>query len=111
MSAVVKTQISNSLKTDFRIICIQEGKTISRMIEELLGELIQAQSYVPLELKLSSHNPVVLKGYIPEELKKEFKVFCTERKITMNVALYYLINKRVSDSKREPKSISPIRAR
>lgn len=98
MNVVVKTLVSNSLKTDFRIICIREEKTISRMIEELLEELMQTEAEIPRNLELSVENPVVLKGYVPESLKNRFKAFCTERKMPMNQALHYLIDRRVTDN-------------
>ncbi|MEM8677120.1 MAG: hypothetical protein AAGF83_25185 [Cyanobacteria bacterium P01_G01_bin.67] len=101
MSVVVKTLVSNSLKTKFRIICIKEEKTISKMVEELLEDLIQSEAEIPQDLDQSLDTPVVLKGYIPEELKRKFKVFCTVRKIPMNLALHYLILKRVDMDNQE----------
>ena len=95
MSVVVKASISNSLKKDFRIICIREGKNMSQVITELLEYLIKTEVEIPHDLKFTLDNPVVVKGYVKEDLKKRFKVFCTERKIPMNLALHYLIHQRV----------------
>lgn len=68
---------------------------MSQVITELLEDLIKTELEIPHNLKFALENPVVVKGYVQEELKKQFKVFCTERKISMNLALHYLIHKRV----------------
>lgn len=36
-----------------------------------------------------------VKGSIPEPLKTQFKVFCTQKRVTMRSALYNLINQWV----------------
>ncbi|MEM7590914.1 MAG: hypothetical protein AAF383_05245 [Cyanobacteria bacterium P01_A01_bin.83] len=95
MSDVVKTLVPNSLKTNFRIICIQEGKTISKMIEELLVDLIKSDISIERDLNLPSDNLVVVKAYVPKELKRQFKIFCMEQKVPMNLALQNIIKRRV----------------
>ena len=91
MKSVIKTNVSSSLKTRFKMLCIRNGITISSKLEKSIRDLITTKADIPEELKLSINDHVVVKGYIPESLKREFHAFCVERGMSMTWVLRYLI--------------------
>lgn len=99
MTSIIKTSISYSLKTKFKILCIQDGMTISSMMECLIKDFIETDQDIdiPEELSLTLQDTVVVKGYVPDSLKSQFKALCNRRKIPMNLVLYYMIKTWVKE--------------
>lgn len=65
---------------------------MSDVIEKLIKKWTQANASVSNSItKLSEEVYEEVKGYIPESLKTQFKVFCMQRRVTMSSALYILI--------------------
>lgn len=95
MKSVIKTNVSSSLKTRFKMLCIQNGITISSRLEKSIRDLIKTKADVPEELETLLNDYVndyvVVKGYIPESLKRQFHGFCVERGMSMTWVLRYLI--------------------
>ena len=91
MKSVIKTNVSSSVKTRFKMLCIQNGMTISSKLERSIRDLIRTQADIPEELELSVNDYVVVKGYIPESLKRQFHALCVERGMSMTWVLRYLI--------------------
>ena len=89
--SVIKTLISNSLKVQFKLFCVQNEITMSEMLERLIRNLIEADQDLLENLNPPLQNPKVVKGYIPSSLKLQFKVFCTQKQLPMNLVLSYLI--------------------
>lgn len=93
--STIKTLVSNSLKLEFKIICVRNEITISSMIEQLIEDLIEADTIIPSDLDLPQENTQVIKAYLPKDLKQNLKIFCVERHIPMNLAIFYLIKTKV----------------
>ena len=89
--SVIKTLISNSLKVQFKLFCVQNEITMSEMLERLIRNLIEADQDLLENLTPPLQNHKVVKGYIPSSLKLQFKVFCTQKQLPMNLVLSYLI--------------------
>ncbi len=100
MKSVIKTNISSSLKTQFKLLCIQNGITISSKLERSIQDLIKTEIEIPEELRLSVDDSVVIKGYIPESLKRQFHAFCVERGMSMTWVLRYLIQTLIETNNR-----------
>jgi len=77
------------------MICIRNGITISRNLERSILDLISNKPDIPEESEFSLDDSVVVKGYIPESLKRQFHAFCVERGISMTLVLRYLIETSV----------------
>lgn len=93
--SIIKTLVSNSLKVEFKIICVRNEITISSMLEQLIEDLIENNSIIPSDLTLPQENTQVVKAYISKELKQKLKMFCIERHIPMNLAVFYSIKTKV----------------
>ena len=92
--SAVKTTVSSSFKVQFKLLCVQKELTISYMLEKIVRDFIQSHQDLPKNLenlKPSLHNLKIVKGYIPKSLKFQFKVFCTQKQIPMNLVLSHLI--------------------
>ncbi len=98
MKNVIKTNVPSPLKTQFKMLCIRNGITISSKLEKSILDLINTKPDIPNELRLASDDPVVVKGYIPESLKRQFHAFCVERGISMTLVLRYLIENSVESN-------------
>ena len=90
---IVKADIPTSLKLQFKVLCIQRKLTMSQALEQLIRNWIQANTPVSDFIsEFSEEDYQIIKGYIPESLKTQFKVSCTQKRVTMSSALYNLIN-------------------
>lgn len=93
---IVKAEIPSSLKLQFKVLCTRKELTMNRVLEELINQWIRADApvsnFIP---ELSEEDYEDIKGSIPESLKTQFKVFCTQKKVTMRSALYNLISQWV----------------
>ena len=93
---IIKAALPTSLKLKFKIICTQKGLSMSQVLIELIRSFIQADRAVAnFNSDLSEEDNEYLKGYIPESLKIQFKVFCTQKAVTMRASLYQLVNQWV----------------
>jgi hypothetical protein len=90
----IKASIPSLLKLHFKVLCTQQENTMSKKIEELVREWIQADSptsdFVATPSNLEYED---VRGYLPKELKIQFKVICAQKQIEMNFVLYNLIKK------------------
>lgn len=69
---------------------------MSEVLKELIERWIQADAPVSnFDTELIEEDYEDVKGSIPESLKTQFKVFCTQKRVTMRFALYNLINQWV----------------
>ena len=93
---IIKADIPSSLKLQFKVLCVQKDLTMSEVLEELIKRWIIADAPVSnFVTRVSEEDYEDIKGYIPESLKTQFKVFCTQKKVTMRSALYNLISEWV----------------
>lgn len=89
---VVKSDIPSSLKLRFKVLCTQRQLTMSDVIEELIKKWTQANAPASdFITELSEEDYEGVKAYIPQSLRTQFKVFCTQKQVTMRSALYNLI--------------------
>ncbi|MFN6571672.1 hypothetical protein A6770_18925 [Nostoc minutum NIES-26] len=100
---VVKGTIPKSLKIQFKVFCVKKNLEMSEVLETLIKQWIQTGATIP---QLSSHlvqdELEEIKGYIPKNLKYQFKVLCKQKQVTMRSVLYALITKLMEkDSFRE----------
>ncbi|NEQ27461.1 MAG: hypothetical protein F6K28_52345 [Microcoleus sp. SIO2G3] len=93
---VVKGAIPRTLKTRFKVLCIQNDLEMSAVLEDLIKKWIQANAPVSdYPTDLSNQDSEDVKGYIPKSLKLQFKVLCAQKRVKMRFVLYELINKWV----------------
>ncbi len=70
---------------------------MSEVLENLIKKWIQSDAPVSdFVTQLSEKDYEDVKGSIPESLKTQFKVFCTQKQVTIRSALYNLINQWVN---------------
>lgn len=96
---VVKGVVPKSLKVQFKIVCIQRKLQMSSVLEDLIWEWIQAGGPIPeysLNLSSSKEDNDNVKGYIPKDLKLQFKVLSAQKQVTMCFVLYHLVNQWVN---------------
>lgn len=100
---VVKGTIPKSLKIQFKIFCVKKNVEMSEVLEALIRQWIQKGAIVPhLSNHLDGEELEEIKGYIPKNLKYQFKVICKQKQLTMRSVLYALITKLIEqDSFRE----------
>lgn len=105
MKNVIKTSVPSLLKIEFKTRCVENGITISRKLEKSILDLINTNPDIPTKLDVldesglkSDDKFVVVKGYIPESLKRQFHAFCVERGISMTLVLRYLIRTSVESN-------------
>lgn len=96
--SVIKTSVASSLKVQFKLLCVQNELTISDMLERLIHDLVESEREIPSNLPSPLQEIKVVKGYIPSSLKREFKLFCTQKQIPMNLVLSYLIRTWVEET-------------
>ena len=91
-AVVVKAFVPQSLKIRFKICCIQHELKMSKVLEELIRQWLQSKV---LDLDLINHpsDEAVeeVKGYVPRELKQQFKVLCAQHQFQMSYVLHALI--------------------
>jgi hypothetical protein len=93
-NVAIKASIPGLLKIQFKVLCAQLEKTMSKKIEELIEEWIQADSPTSDFVATPCNtNYEEVRGYIPKALKIQFKVICAQKQIEMNFVLYNLIKK------------------
>ncbi|MBD2518815.1 hypothetical protein H6G93_28405 [Nostoc sp. FACHB-973] len=93
---VVKGNIPKSLKIQFKVFCVQKNAEMSEILEILIRQWIQAGAPVPqLHSNLLKEELEEIKGYIPKNLKYQFKIICKHKKVTMRSVLYGLITQWV----------------
>ncbi|MBD2418968.1 hypothetical protein H6G54_14920 [Anabaena cylindrica FACHB-243] len=96
---VVKGIIPKSLKIEFKVFCVRNNFEMSEVLEILIQQWIQTG--LPID-ELPSNIPdeelEEIKGYIPKNLKEQFKFCCKQKQITMRSILYALITKYVEQS-------------
>jgi hypothetical protein len=95
-TVVVKGAIPKALKLQFKILCLQKELEMSEVLEDLIRLWIEADTPV-LELSrdLLSQEFEDVKAYIPKSLKRQFKLLCTQKQITIRSTLYVLIKQWV----------------
>ncbi|MBN3896142.1 MAG: hypothetical protein HWQ41_13025 [Nostoc sp. NOS(2021)] len=95
-TVVVKGAIPKTLKLKFKVICVQKELEMSEVLDNLIRQWIQADA--PLaELSLDSLNedPEDVKAYVPKSLKRQFKLLCTQKQVSIRSILYLLIKQWV----------------
>lgn len=93
-NVAIKAHVPSSLKLHFKVLCTQQENTMSKKIEELVREWIQADSPTSEFVAAPSDTDYEdVRGYLPRELKIQFKVICAQKQIEMNFVLYNLIKK------------------
>ncbi|MEH1935513.1 MAG: hypothetical protein V7L14_17805 [Nostoc sp.] len=95
-TVVVKGAIPKTLKLKFKVICVQKELEMSEVLDNLIRQWIQADA--PLaELSLDSLNedPEDVKAYVPKSLKRQFKLLCTQKRVSIRSILYLLIKQWV----------------
>lgn len=94
--AIVKGTIPKPLKIQFKVFCVQKNVEMSEVLEALIKQWLQTGTPVPqLRSNLVEEELEEIKGYIPESLKVQFKVFCKQKQVTMRFVLHALITKWV----------------
>ncbi|MFN6560898.1 MAG: hypothetical protein RMY28_014080 [Nostoc sp. ChiSLP01] len=90
--AVVKGNIPKPLKIQFKVFCVQKNVEMSEILETLIQQWIQKGAPIhQLHSNLLQEELEEIKGYIPQNLKYQFKVICKQKKVTMRSVLYTLI--------------------
>ena len=93
--SIIKTSVDTTTKVKFKTLCIQKQLTISRVLEEIIEDVLNTDRYIPRDLKFESQNMQIVKAYISQDLKLRFKIFCAERQIPMNYILRFLIQNKI----------------
>ncbi|MEC4811684.1 MAG: hypothetical protein SAK29_00105 [Scytonema sp. PMC 1069.18] len=91
-TVVVKGAIPKTLKLKFKVLCVQKELDMSAVLEDLLGQWIEADA--PLtESFVDSFNQDFedVKAYVPKSLKLQFKMLCTQKRVTIRSVLCMLI--------------------
>jgi hypothetical protein len=89
---IIKGSVPGSLKLQFKVLCTQKDLHMSEVLERLISQWIQADTpIVNFVTDLAEEDYEEVKGYIPSDLKIQFKVLCTQKKIKMRFVLYNLI--------------------
>ncbi|GAB1543512.1 hypothetical protein NUACC21_61870 [Scytonema sp. NUACC21] len=89
---VVKAAIPKTLKIQFKVLCVRKELEMSQVLEDLIRQWIQAGAPVSkFSVDLSNQDSEDVKAYVPKSLKLEFKLLCTQKKITIRSVLYGLI--------------------
>ncbi|ARV62776.1 hypothetical protein BZZ01_00265 [Nostocales cyanobacterium HT-58-2] len=93
---VVKGAIPRTLKTRFKVLCIENDLEMSAVLEDLIKKWIQANAPVSdFLINLSNQDCEDVKGYIPKSLKLQFKSLCAQKRVKIRCVLYELINQWV----------------
>ncbi|BAY50025.1 hypothetical protein SAMD00079811_76540 (plasmid) [Scytonema sp. HK-05] len=89
---VVKGAIPKTLKLRFKVICVQKELEMSEVLEDLIRQWIQADAPITESfVDLSNQESEDVKGYVPKSLKLQFKMLCTQKRVTIRSVLYMLI--------------------
>jgi hypothetical protein len=93
---IIKGNIPNTLKLQFKVLCTQRELNMSLVLERLIRQWIQADIPNPeLTTYLSDDTFKEIKGYIPKTLKSQFKILCIQKQVGMSAVLHYLIQEWV----------------
>lgn len=93
---VVKGAIPKGLKLQFKVLCVQRELEMSEVLEDLIRCWIQTNTPV-IESSADLLNTELedVKAYVPKSLKRQFKLLCTQKGITIRSTLYVLIKQWV----------------
>jgi hypothetical protein len=93
---VVKGNIPKQLKIQFKVFCVQKNVEMSEILETLIHQWIQIGAPIPEIINnLVIEELEEIKGYVPKNLKYQFKILCKQRQVTMRSVLYALITEWV----------------
>ena len=93
---ILKVALPTPLKLKFKVVCTQKGLSMCEVLVELIRRWLQVDRPITNFISdLSEEENEDLKGYIPESLKTQFKVICTQKRLTMRSVLYHLIHEWV----------------
>jgi hypothetical protein len=93
---VIKVAIPKALKLKFKVLCVQKELKMSEVLKNLIRRWIEADTPVlEFSIDLLSQEFEDVKAYIPKSLKRQFKLLCTQKQITIRSTLYVLINQWV----------------
>ncbi|MBG1239686.1 hypothetical protein ACEYW6_27205 [Nostoc sp. UIC 10607] len=89
---VIKGAIPKALKLQFKVVCVQKELEMSEVLENLIKRWIQTDTPV-IELSVDWLNQELedVKAYVPKSLKHQFKLLCTQKRITIRSTLHVLI--------------------
>jgi hypothetical protein len=91
-TVVVKGAIPKTLKLQFKVLCVQKELQMSEVLEDLIGQWIQADAPITeSSVHLSNQDSEDVKAYVRKSLKLQFKMLCTQKRVTIRSILYMLI--------------------
>ncbi|MEI2580224.1 hypothetical protein [Scytonema sp. PRP1] len=91
-TVVVKGAIPKTLKLRFKVVCVQKELEMSEVLEDLIRQWIQADAPITeSSMDMSNQDPEDVKAYVPKSLKLQFKMLCTQKRVTIRSVLYMLI--------------------
>ncbi|BAZ48576.1 hypothetical protein NIES4103_11840 [Nostoc sp. NIES-4103] len=96
-TVVVKGAIPRALKLKFKVLCVQKELEMSEVLERLIRNWIQTDSPVAefSSMDLLNQEFEDVKAYVPKSLKRQFKLLCTQKRVTIRSILYLLIKQWV----------------
>ncbi|MBH8562560.1 hypothetical protein I8748_10285 [Nostoc sp. CENA67] len=96
-TVVVKGSIPRALKLEFKVLCVQKELEMSEVLENLIRHWIQTDSPVGefSSMDLLNQEFEDVKAYVPKSLKRQFKLLCTQKRVTIRSILYVLIKQWV----------------
>jgi hypothetical protein len=95
-TVVVKGAIPKTLKLQFKVLCVQKELEMSEVLEDLIGQWIQADAPITeSSVDLSNQDLEDVKAYVPKSLKLQFKMLCTQKRVTIRSVVYMLIKQWV----------------
>ncbi len=95
-TVVIKGAIPKALKIQFKVICVQKELEMSEVLDNLIRQWIQADApLAEFSLDLLNEDPEDVKAYVPKSLKRQFKLVCTQKRVTIRSILYLLIKQWV----------------
>ena len=95
-TVVVKGAIPKGLKLEFKVLCVKKELEMSKVLEDLIRHWIQTDTPVAeSSLELFNQEFEDVKAYVPKSLKRQFKLICTQKRVTIRFILYVLIKQWV----------------
>ncbi|MBG1270943.1 hypothetical protein [Nostoc sp. WHI] len=103
-TVVVKGAIPKTLKLQFKVTCVQKELQMSEALENLIRQWIQADAPInELAVDLFNEDYEDVKAYIPKSLKRQLKLLCAQKRITIRSILYVLIKQWVEVGQASPR--------
>lgn len=103
-TVVVKGAIPKTLKLQFKVICVQKELQMSEVLENLIRQWIQADAPISeFSVNLFNEDYEDVKAYIPKSLKRQFKLLCAQKRVTIRSILYVLIKQWVEMGQASPR--------